>query len=101
MEGRATTAPRCALASTRPEAQRLPHRRARYLEAPRDVGFVERCSRRQRAAHDFVCQLQAQFLGAGDLVRMGRSAIDAPNHRRLIGGTRWSAGRNIVKTHVF
>jgi hypothetical protein len=52
-------------------AQRLTDRRARHVETSRDIGLVEGCSRRQRAAHDFVRQLQAQFLRARDLVRIG------------------------------
>jgi hypothetical protein len=35
-------------------AKCFPHRRARYLEAPRNVGLVQRGPRRQRAAHDFI-----------------------------------------------
>jgi len=81
--------------------QCLPHRRARHLEALCDIGLVERRSRRQRAAHDFVGQFQPKFLGARDLVRLGRRAVDAANHRLgLGGGTRWSSGRKIVQTHV-
>jgi hypothetical protein len=52
-------------------AQRLTDRRARYVEASRDIGLVEPCSRRQRAAHDFIRQLQPQFLSSRDLVRIG------------------------------
>ncbi len=61
--------------------QRLAHRRARHLEAPGDVGLVKRRSRRQRAAHDFIRQLQPQFLRARDLVLIGRGAVHAPDHR--------------------
>ena len=56
----------------RQQADRLAHRRARHLEAPRQRGFVERGAGRQRAAHDLVGELQAQFLGAR-LARPGRS----------------------------
>ncbi len=52
-------------------AQRLADRRARNVKAPCDVGLVERRARRQRAAHDFVGELQTQFFGARDLVRIG------------------------------
>ena len=51
---------------------------------------------------DFVGQLQPQFLGAGDLVRIGRGAVDAPNRRVGFGtGTLRRGSRKIVKTHVF
>src|SRR5664280_1757053 len=67
-------------------AQRLADRRARHVEASRDVGLVERRSRRQRAAHAFVRQLQAQCLRARDLVRIWRSAVHASNHRLCLAG---------------
>jgi hypothetical protein len=84
-------------------AERLAHRRARYIEALCDVGFVEGRSRRQRAAHDFVGELQAQLLRPRDLVRIGRGAVDAANHHRLgLGGrTLGNAGRGILETHGF
>ena len=52
-------------------AQCLAHRRARHLEAPGNVGLVQRGSRRQPTAHDFVRKLQTQFLRARDLVLIG------------------------------
>jgi hypothetical protein len=99
---RAAMRPRIDEARGHELPQRLTHRRTRHVEALCDVGFVERRSRRQRAAHDLVRQLQAQFLGARDLFRIGRSAVDAANHGLGRGGrTRGCPGRKIVKTHVF
>jgi len=79
--------------------QGLAHRRARDIEAARDIGFIERRARRQRAAHDFVGELQPQFLGARDLVGTGGCAVDALNHRVCRPLT--VADREIVKAHVF
>ena len=92
--------PRVDEAASGQLAQGLAHRRARHAEAPCDVGLVERGSRRQRAAHDFIRQLQPQFFRACDLLGVGGRAVDAPDRRRL-GGALRSIARKIVKTHVF
>ena len=42
---------------------RLAHRRARDLEAARELRLVERRAGRERAAHDLVGKLQPQLLG--------------------------------------
>ena len=60
----------------RQHADRFTHRRARNFEAARQRGFVERGAGRERAAHDFVGELQAQFLRArlarpADVLRRG------------------------------
>ena len=101
IEGRATTAPRCAprldQAGGGELAHRLAHRRARHAEAARDVGLVERGARRQRAAHDLVGKLQAQFLGARDLHPDG----DARSIRRTTASARGAAvGREVVEAHA-
>jgi hypothetical protein len=79
--------------------QRLAHRRARHRKAPRDVGFVERRARRQRAAHDFIRELQAQLLRASDFCRRRLCTVDAANRR--LGCATPCVSRNIVKAHVF
>ena len=105
-EGRATTAPRCARASTRPLA-------ASWRSASR-TGVRDTLKRRamsvsssaapggQRAAHDLVGELQAQLLRARDLVR-GRATRGrrAAPRLRLATGRSWRAGRKIVEAHRF
>jgi hypothetical protein len=66
---RAAMRPRVDQAAGGELAQRFAHRGARDVEAPRNIGFVERGTGRQRAAHDLVGELQPQLLGARDLVR--------------------------------
>ena len=80
-------------------SQRFAHRGARDIEAPRNVGLVQRRARRQRAADDLVGKLQPQFLGAGDLVRKRRTAIDAPDDRPARVGSRRCP--EDVEAHVF
>jgi hypothetical protein len=51
-------------------------------------------------ARRLIRKLQAQFLRTRDLVRIGRGAVDAPDHR--LRPVAWrSAGRKLVETHVF
>ena len=89
-------------AAGRELAQRLAHRRARHVEAPRDIGLVERRARRQRAAHDLVGQLQPQFLGARDLVRIAATARSTRRTATRLGAGRCGAlRRKIVEAHAF
>jgi hypothetical protein len=93
--------PRIDQPTRRELAQRFANRRARHLEACRDVGLVECRSRRQYAAHDFIGQLQPQFFGARDLGRKRWRPTNAPNHRLRLGADALgSAGGQTVKTHV-
>ena len=98
---RAAMRPRIDQAGGRKLAQRLAYRRARDIEALRDLGFVERGTGRQRAAHDFVGELQPQFFGARDLARHGGRAVDAADHLCARDRTRRRTARKIVQTHVF
>src|SRR4051812_1161340 len=84
-------------AGCRELAQCLPHRRARNVEALRDLGLVERRARCQRATNDLIRKLQPQFLGTRDLGNRRRRAIDALHLR---SGPLTQAGRKIVETHA-
>ena len=95
---RAAMGPRFDESRGRKLPQRLAHRRARHIEAPRDVGLVQRRSRRQRAAHDLVGQLQTQFLGASEFV----DARAATNDRlRFRNGAKRCQVWEVVKAHAF
>jgi len=66
--GRATTAPRWAHLEEPAGvelADRLAHGRARHAEAARELGLVERGTRRNEASHDVVGEREAQLLGQG------------------------------------
>ena len=95
-EGRATTAPRWARASTRPLAtswrsasrtgvRDTQKRRAMSVSSSADAG-------RQHAAHDLVGELQPQFFRARDLVRRrrrrGRRGAPCVSASRRDGGVR-------------
>ena len=75
-------------------ADRLAHRRARHAEAARKLHLVERLAWRERAAHDVVGKLRAQFLGAR-LAQDGRACLALGNQ---LGHARASAGRSMTLT---
>ncbi|MGY3078604.1 hypothetical protein ACVWZZ_005012 [Bradyrhizobium sp. LM6.10] len=77
-------------------AQCFPHRRARNAEAARDIGFVKRRAGGKGSAHDLVGELQAQLLGARDLLHRRRRPIGARHHR--LG--RQCSLRKVVKRHT-
>jgi hypothetical protein len=81
--------------------QRLADRRARHGKAPRDIGLVERRSRRQHAAHDLVSELQPQLFRARDLVPQRRGPIDAPDRRPGVRAGWRRSGGEIIEAHDF
>ena len=100
--GRATTAARCGArfdqAARRRAADRLAHRRARHLEAARQLGLVERGAGRQHAAHDLVGELQRaaprRSVRAGAIDRGRRVGAWRARRRRHAGHAASAARRS-------
>ena len=71
------------------------------MEAPRNVGLIQRRAGRQCAAHDLVGELQAKLFRARDLGLVRCGSIDAMHDRLGTGAAVFRLGRKIVEAHVF